>query len=105
MTKQFIAYFKTEDDLLSARASLNTVRTHDITIDQVQRDNHGYTFIPYVSINYTTSNTGFTAFYQDEQDERGQLFVLEGEADDRDYDDVIKILKQNGGYEKGDHII
>ncbi|RKQ37764.1 hypothetical protein [Oceanobacillus halophilus] len=99
MAKQFTAYFKSEDDLLSAHASLRTLRTSNVTIDSVPRQNTEEGFVPFVALNNTTSNMGYATVYR-EGDEQNELYMLEGLVDETQFDKAMNIIQRNDGIQK-----
>ncbi|SET51114.1 hypothetical protein SAMN05216389_11345 [Oceanobacillus limi] len=107
MAKKFISYFKTEDDLLSAHASLQTLRTHNVTIDQIPEDDGGGAFTPAVALNQTTSNFGYAAVLNtagNNDGDQGGMHVIEGQVEDADFEAALNILKKNNGFERSEDI-
>ncbi|MFD2045313.1 hypothetical protein ACFSTA_16635 [Ornithinibacillus salinisoli] len=105
MAKQIMGYFQTEDDALSAEASLKTLHSYEITIDTISGDG-GFggenAFAPFSSTSETAFNIGYSAFYNLEisNDDDNRIYVLNGMVDDADYEEAKLILNRNKGLEK-----
>ncbi|MUK88728.1 hypothetical protein GMD78_10025 [Ornithinibacillus sp. L9] len=108
MAKEFIAYFKTEDDLLSAHASLKTLHTHELRVDKIPNEGGGYTVFPFTATSSEAAmNFGYGAFYSSassKQELDGEIHVLEGKVDEPDYDAVVHVLRENNGYQRSEDI-
>lgn len=114
MTKNIRAYFKSENDVESARASLQRLRVSNLFIDELpeeERENNYVAILPLGSASNSTSigtgvagaNTGagvgnIGAAFDDGDDNNQITHILEGQVEDEDYEEAQAVLAENRGY-------
>ncbi|WP_010648512.1 hypothetical protein [Oceanobacillus massiliensis] len=107
MLKNILAYFTSENDAESARSALQTLKVKKLSIDQIPNDqgqeNTRYIPIsplgPTWGINGTLEKETFGDEKVSEKDDRPLTHVIEGQIDEEDFDNAMKILLENDGYE------
>ncbi|WP_042221281.1 hypothetical protein [Oceanobacillus manasiensis] len=106
MTKNFVAYFKSENDAEAAKAKLEKLRVSNLLVDEVPEGEKRKAFIPIVGMGTPgTMSTGAGAMgiintSEDSRDEHGEVtHLLEGKVEQEDYDEAISLLSESKGYE------
>ena len=111
MSKSLLAYFKSENDAESARASLQRLRVTDLYVEEVPEEEGTKMFIPLFTMGSTSSSTGAVG----ELDEGGIAanemmrdndspitHILECQVEDADYEEAKNILSDRNGYSRKD---
>lgn len=107
MYKAIQAFFKTEDDAESARATLNKLKTNDIFVDHLP-DGEGY--ITAVPLAYTGNNThgmgaghggiiapiAFTGEMKSD-DNTPRTYMVDMQVDESDFQEALRIIMEKDG--------
>ncbi|MFC4023449.1 hypothetical protein ACFOUV_06370 [Oceanobacillus longus] len=105
MTKNILAYFKTENDAESARSALQTLKVSNLIIDSLPEANEGTAYIPIAPLGPTWGGKGIVGFsnlIEDEASHGGDnhiTYMLEGQIEDEEVEEAMKILMENNGFE------
>ncbi|SHG26220.1 hypothetical protein [Ornithinibacillus halophilus] len=99
MAKSIQAYFQSEDNLLSAEASLRKLHIHDVTIDEITNEEELDSVFPVIALNQSTTNFGFaaTGFTENSNRKNNIIHVLEGKVSDSEYEKALSIIQMNKG--------
>src|SRR5699024_749029 len=103
--KTFELYFKSEDEMESARASLNTLRIQNLVIEEMSDDTSSMIFIPFGSgnVNAITSHGGttfssfgsmFAAGFNEDEDPEKVKYLLRVEIAEQDFAKFKEIVNR-----------
>ncbi|MGJ9458295.1 hypothetical protein [Oceanobacillus sp. CF4.6] len=105
MTKNMIAYFRTENDAESARSTLQTLKVSNLIIDSIPEANEGTAYIPIAPLGPTWGGKGVVGFSNLTEDEASHgsdypvTHMLEVQIEEEDIEEAMKILMENNGFE------
>jgi hypothetical protein len=99
MTKEIRAYFKSEDDLLSAEASLKKLHIHDVRLDEITNSEDFYTIFPNFTGIQSSTNAGLSiaGILENSSSEENTIHVLEGNIVENEYQKAVEIIRENDG--------
>lgn len=110
MSKSLLAYFKSENDAESARASLQRLRVTDLHVEQLSEKENRTVFIPFFISGSTFSDTGdvgglnqgsgMLAKDMMNDDDSFVTHLLEGRVEESDYEEAIRTLSDNHAYSR-----
>ncbi|PAV31479.1 hypothetical protein CIL05_02155 [Virgibacillus profundi] len=103
MTKNILAYFKSENDAESAKANLQRLQVSNLFVDEIPETDHNVTYVPLMPIGSTNTGTsagGVVGLGDDlaNKDDNPATHLLEGQVDEKDYEEAIQILADSKGY-------
>lgn len=101
MMKNMLAYFKSENDAVAAKASLEKLRVADVFVDEFPETENKTVFVPLFTTGATTASTGIIAegIYTDRKEDN-VTHLLEGKVHEADYEEAIKILQDSNALKK-----
>lgn len=112
MTKRIEVYFKNEDDVEAAHASLHTLKISDVTIEEMPEGTDTTTFLPFYSVNAGSSgmtNNNFAPYgafapmtsdadNEDDDHQDQMTHLLRFSVADENYNKTIEVLNKYDCY-------
>ena len=100
MIRKVEVYFENENDAESAKASLQSIKTTPVFIEEMSGETDGKVYVPFFYTNINSSgsmnNTGVIgtpASFSSDKKEGEVTHLLHCEVDEEDYNQAISILK------------
>ncbi|WP_405097714.1 hypothetical protein [Oceanobacillus sp. FSL H7-0719] len=98
MKKRIEAYFKSENDVETAKTALQQLHVQDIIIDDIPEEGNKIAFVPFVQSGLSWGVAASLDLNQEEKKEEEMTHVLEGKVKAEEYDKAIAILSEKEGY-------
>lgn len=102
MIRKVEVYFESENDAESAKASLQSIKTTPIFIEEMSGETDGKVYVPFFYTNINSfgpmNNTGVIgtqASFSSDKKEGEVTHLLHFEVDEEDYNQALAILKEH----------
>ncbi|MFC3041205.1 hypothetical protein ACFOGI_13230 [Virgibacillus xinjiangensis] len=100
------AYFKSENDAEAAKADLQRLKTERVMVDSIPEDQKDASLIPINNPGAGAGTVGVVgsgeAGISTEEREKEFTHIVEGEVEEREYEQALNILKRHKGYQLKD---
>lgn len=101
---QIIAYFKSENDAESARASLQKLKVENERVEEIPEDSRKERIIPFSSSGLQANVAEYGESFNDAFGAKGEdmTHLLQFDVAEDDHDDAVKVLEEHGAMKKED---
>jgi len=108
MYKSIQAFFKTEDDAESAKATLNKLKTNDILVDELPDGGGTMTVVPLGYSGNSTHGLGaghggiiapiaFTGEVNPDDDNAPRNFMVDVQVEEADFQEALRVIMEKDG--------
>ncbi|WP_249869414.1 hypothetical protein [Oceanobacillus saliphilus] len=104
MTRNILAYFRSENDAESARSALQTLKVTNLIVDKIPAADENPRYIPIAPLGPTWGVTGTVGLNKvgeeaSQNSDAPVTHLIEGQIVEEDIEDALEILVRNNAFE------
>lgn len=101
MSRKILAYFDSENDAESAKATLQTLKVRHVIVDKLPDTDEKVSYIPFTPTGQSQGAIGTIGLknHNSEENEGQVTHLLEAQVEEEDFEKAMQYLMDNNGYE------